>query len=73
MRSQCMPRPFDTPTLPTTGTLFSAWQAITQDDAEVTRQHALPHAYGVLDHELGTRPRVRYLAHLRNVNEEVPA
>ncbi len=46
---------------------------ITQPDAEVTRQHALPHAYGVLDHELGTRPRVRYLAHLRNVNDEVPA
>ena len=30
MRSQCISRPSRTPSLPTTGTLFSAWQATTQ-------------------------------------------
>ncbi|WP_373047316.1 4Fe-4S dicluster domain-containing protein [Vulgatibacter sp.] len=41
--------------------------------SEVSRLHADPRCYGVLQHELGTAPRTRYLAHLRNVNEEVPA
>jgi molybdopterin-containing oxidoreductase family iron-sulfur binding subunit len=40
-------------------------------ESEVSALHDLPHSYGVLEHELGTAPRTRYLAHLRNVNEEV--
>src|SRR6185312_13033324 len=37
--------------------------------AKVTELHNSPRAYGVLDEELDTRPRTKYLAKIRNVTE----
>ena len=46
MRSQCISRPFSTCALPTTGTLFSAWQATTHalQPVQTFWSIAMPHA-----------------------------
>ena len=46
MRSQCISRPLATWSLPTTGMLFSAWQATTQalQPVQVLRSMAMPQA-----------------------------
>lgn len=49
---------------PTEAIVFGA---VSDPDSQVSRMQAEPHAYGVLDQELGTWPRTRYLARLRNV------
>jgi len=46
---------------------------VSDPNSGVAALQGLPHSYAVLQHELGTEPRTRYLAHLRNENEEVPA
>lgn len=43
---------------------------ISDPDSEVSRLRESPRAYALLNSELGTEPRVRYLAHLRNTGEE---
>ena len=45
MRSQCISRPRVTCSLPTTGMLFSAWQATTQalQPMQAVRSIAMPH------------------------------
>ena len=52
---------------PTTAIVFGS---LTWKDAEVSRRRENERAYGVLS-ELGTEPRVQYLARLRNVNPEL--
>ena len=49
MRSQCMMRPRFTCSLPTTGMLFSAWQATTQvlQPTQEFRSMAMPHLASV--------------------------
>lgn len=54
-----------------TGAIVFGLLSDPQSDVSKSRESKL--AYGVLEHELGTEPRTRYLAHLRNENEEVPA
>ncbi len=49
---------------PTNAIVFGS---LTEPDSEVMRRRSEPRAYGVLE-ELGTRPRVRYLARVRNPN-----
>ena len=44
--------------------------SLTDPDSAVLRDRDGPRAYGALE-ELGTQPRVRYLAHVRNVNPEL--
>ena len=45
MRSQCISRPRRTPSRPTVGTLFSAWQATTQalQPVQVVRSMVIAH------------------------------
>lgn len=45
---------------------------VSDPDSAVSGLHREPHSYLLLNEELGTLPRTRYLAHLRNVNDEVP-
>jgi hypothetical protein len=47
--------------------------SIADPSSQVSALHALPQSYMVLQEELGTLPRTRYLAHLRNRNEEAAA
>jgi len=44
---------------------------VSDPSSEVSRLHALSRTYGVLQHELATEPRTRYLANLRNPNPEL--
>jgi molybdopterin-containing oxidoreductase family iron-sulfur binding subunit len=53
---------------PTNAIVFGS---LTEGDSEMMRRRAEPRAYSVL-HELGTEPRVRYLARVRNTNPELP-
>lgn len=41
---------------------------VSDPQSAVSRLHAEPHSYLLLQEELGTLPRTRYLAHLRNEN-----
>ena len=52
---------------PTNAIVFGS---LTEGDSEMVRRREQPRAYSVL-HELGTEPRVRYLARVRNRNPEV--
>ncbi|HKO15175.1 MAG TPA: 4Fe-4S dicluster domain-containing protein, partial [Gemmatimonadaceae bacterium] len=52
---------------PTRAIIFGS---LTEPGSEVVRQREDPRAYAVLDH-LGTEPRVRYLARVRNPNPEL--
>jgi Fe-S-cluster-containing dehydrogenase component len=49
---------------PTKAIVFGS---LTERDSEMMRRRAEPRAYGVLE-ELGTSPRVQYLARIRNAN-----
>jgi molybdopterin-containing oxidoreductase family iron-sulfur binding subunit len=42
--------------------------SLTDRDSAVARAHRDPRAYAVLDADLGTRPRTRYLVRVRNPN-----
>jgi molybdopterin-containing oxidoreductase family iron-sulfur binding subunit len=53
---------------PTNAIVFGS---LTDADSEMMRRRAQPRSYGALN-ELGTEPRVRYLARIRNVNPELP-
>jgi molybdopterin-containing oxidoreductase family iron-sulfur binding subunit len=53
---------------PTNAIVFGS---LTDADSELVRRRAEPRAYSVL-HELGTEPRVRYLARVRNKNPDLP-
>jgi len=44
---------------------------ISDPESPVSKLHALSRSYGVLQAELGTEPRTRYLAYLRNPNPEL--
>jgi Fe-S-cluster-containing dehydrogenase component len=46
--------------------------SLTERDSEVMRRREEARLYGVLD-ELGTEPRVRYLARIRNPNPRLEA
>ena len=50
MRIHCISRPLPTFSLPTTGMLFSDWQATTQalQPVHLLRSIAMPHLYGLL-------------------------
>lgn len=43
---------------------------VSDPDSEVSRLRNSPRSYALLNAELGTEPRTRYLAHLRNSEEE---
>jgi len=43
---------------------------VSEPESEVARLRRTPRSYAVLNAELGTEPRTRYLAHLRNRREE---
>ena len=43
---------------------------VSDPDSEVSRLRRSPRSYALLNAELGTEPRTRYLAHLRNRREE---
>jgi Fe-S-cluster-containing dehydrogenase component len=53
---------------PTNAIVFGS---LTERDSEMVRRRKQPRAYSSL-HELGTEPRVRYLARVRNTNPELP-
>lgn len=44
---------------------------VSEPDSPVSQLHALSRSYGVLQHDLGTEPRTRYLANLSNPNPEL--
>ena len=46
---------------------------VSDPKSAVSRLHDESRSYGVLQHQLGTEPRTRYLAHLRNTNQEIEA
>lgn len=52
---------------PTKAIVFGS---LTEADSDVVRQREQPRSYGALA-ELGTEPRVRYLARIRNENREI--
>jgi molybdopterin-containing oxidoreductase family iron-sulfur binding subunit len=52
---------------PTNAIVFGS---LTEPESEVVRQRQQPRAYAALD-ELGTEPRVRYLARIRNANPDL--
>jgi molybdopterin-containing oxidoreductase family iron-sulfur binding subunit len=54
-------------TCPTEAIIFGD---LNDPQAEVTRQHNIPRAYQLLG-ELNNRPRVRYLARVKNPNPEL--
>lgn len=43
---------------------------VSDPDSEVSRLRSSPRTYAVLNAELGTEPRTRYLAHIRNTGED---
>jgi len=51
-------------TCPTNAIVFGS---LTENDSDMMRRRSEPRAYGVLS-ELGTEPRVKYLARIRNLN-----
>ncbi len=53
---------------PTNAIVFGS---LTEDGSAVVGARAQPRAYSAL-HELGTQPRVRYLARIRNANDDLP-
>jgi Fe-S-cluster-containing dehydrogenase component len=53
---------------PTNAIVFGS---LTEEDSEMMRRRAQPRAYSAL-HDLGTEPRVRYLARVRNTNPDMP-
>jgi Fe-S-cluster-containing dehydrogenase component len=53
---------------PTNAIVFGS---LTDADSDMVRRREQPRAYSVL-HELGTEPRVRYLARVRNTNGDLP-
>lgn len=54
---------------PTNAIVFGS---LTERDSELARRRAQPRAYAALD-DLGTEPRVQYLARVRNVNSALPS
>ena len=54
---------------PTNAIVFGS---LSEPDSEMMRNRAQPRSYSVL-HDLGTEPRVRYLARIRNRNEDIDA
>ena len=54
---------------PTSAIVFGS---LTDPESEMVRRREQPRSYSVL-HELGTEPRVRYLARVRNTNPEIHA
>jgi len=46
---------------------------VSDPESAVSRLHRDGRSYGVLQHQLGTEPRTRYLVHLRNPNPELEA
>lgn len=64
-------RPIETACQAACPTEAIAFGLLSDPASEVAHLHADPRAYRVLQRELGTEPRIRYLLHLRNPNEEI--